>query len=202
MLSSVRYYLAFPDGAFLTEDEVPWTGQDLIKALMEQPTINQTIAERQDWEELKAEDAVLGSETIPQIWDEISEVGEVKADIAATEDLEDDSASIEVLADAGTGEDWGIDGMGTGSYWMKEQWDGKVRDTNDWSRLYNVTARYVPYDSHDPELMFLDQERRSLESSTRLGRMISYLRNGVKHGKSAERVCPISECPEPRLGHR
>lgn len=150
VLSSVSYYLAFPEGAFLTEDEVPWTGEDLIKALLDPPTINGTIERRQDWEELKAEDVIMGSETIPQVWDEMSEVGgvggvgEVKtAEAQATEDLEDDSGSVDEFAETNMEEGWGIDGMGTGSYWMKDQWDGKVHDTSDWSRLYNITTRYV-----------------------------------------------------------
>jgi len=143
VLSSVSYYLAFPDGAFLTEDEVPWTGEDLIKALSDPPSLNGTIERRQEWEELKAEDAIMGSETIPQIWDEVN-ASEVKAeDLTTMEDLEDDSDSINLSSELGSEEAWGIDGMGTGSYWMKDQWDGKVHDTNDWSRLYNVTTRYV-----------------------------------------------------------
>jgi hypothetical protein len=148
VLSSVSYYLAFPDGAFLTEDEIPWTGKDLIKALSDPPSTNGTIERRQDWEELKAEDAVMGTETIPQIWDGISEEvevtqEEVKAAEAPAEDPEDDSGSVNSFSDASSGEEWGIDGMGTESYWMKDQWDGKVQDTNDWSRLYNVTTRCV-----------------------------------------------------------
>jgi hypothetical protein len=193
VLSSVSYYLAFPDGAFLTEDEVPWTGEDLIKALLDPPSVNGTIERRQEWEELKAEDAVMGSETIPQIWDEV-DASEVKAeDVSATEDLEDDSDSINLSSEIGSEEAWGIDGMGTGSYWMKDQWDGKVHDTNDWSRLYNVTTRYVAFLVYRIQADMLDLERRFLESSTRPGRMISYQRNGAKHGKSAERECPISE---------
>jgi hypothetical protein len=39
----------------------------------------------------------------------------------------------------------------------------------------------------------VDLERRFLESFTRPGRMINCQRNGVKHGKSVERGCPISE---------
>jgi hypothetical protein len=147
VLSSVSYYLAFPDGAFLTEDEVPWTGQDLIKALADPPTINGTIARRQEWEELQAEGAVMGTETIPQIWDEISETSETSevkaAEVSAMDDLEDDTGVVDTFAETSDEGDWGIDGKGTGSYWMKDQWDGKVQDTSDWSRLYNVTTRYV-----------------------------------------------------------
>ncbi|KAI5450832.1 hypothetical protein NCC49_002574 [Naganishia albida] len=36
---------------------------------------------------------------------------------------------------------WGPNGEGTGGYWMKQDWDGTVRDTEDWNRLYNVTLR-------------------------------------------------------------
>ena len=145
VLSSVSYYLAFPDGAFLTEDEVPWTGEDLINALLDPASVNGTIERRQEWEELKTEDAIMGSETIPQIWDEI-DASEVKAaDVTISEDLEDDSGSINPSPEIGSEEAWGIDGMGSGSYWMKDQWDGKVHNTNDWSRLYNVTTRYVVF---------------------------------------------------------
>lgn len=194
VLSSVSYYLAFPDGAFLTEDEVPWTGDDLIKALQDPPSVNGTIERRQDWEELKAEDAVMGSETIPQIWDEISGVGEVKAaDVSAAEDLEDDSGSINPFSESSIGEDWGIDGKGTGSYWMKDQWDGVVKDTNDWSRLYNVTTRYVLSIIYHSQANTPDQEKRSLELSIKHGRTISYLRNGAKHGRNVERECPTSK---------
>jgi hypothetical protein len=33
---------------------------------------------------------------------------------------------------------WGPEGKGTGSYWMRNDWDGKVAET-DWNRLSNVT---------------------------------------------------------------
>lgn len=33
---------------------------------------------------------------------------------------------------------WGAQGKGTGSYWMRNDWDGRVRET-DWDRLRNVT---------------------------------------------------------------
>jgi hypothetical protein len=33
---------------------------------------------------------------------------------------------------------WGPEGKGTGGYWMRNDWDGKVAET-DWNRLSNVT---------------------------------------------------------------
>lgn len=142
VLSSVRYYLAIPDGSFLTEEEVPWTGSDLISPLRDPLPANATLAKRQDWEEVQAEGAVMGAETIPQVWDEMSE-----------EDMEDPvtpgmSASSETYttseeAQLAGEEQWGIDGPGSGQYWMQSEWDGHVRDTDDWSRLYNVSLRYV-----------------------------------------------------------
>jgi len=39
--------------------------------------------------------------------------------------------------DAG-GAIWGAQGKGTGNYWMRNDWDGRVRET-DWDRLGNVT---------------------------------------------------------------
>lgn len=84
----------------------------------------------------------MGSETIPQVWDEMTE-----------EDMEDpentlSTGSSEVYtaseeAQLESEQQWGLDGMGSGQYWMQSEWDGHVHDTDDWSRLYNVTLRYV-----------------------------------------------------------
>jgi hypothetical protein len=107
---------------------------------------NSTISKRQNWEAMQAEDAVMGSETIPQVWDEMSAVGQEEAtdsvDVSSDAELEAEEAiPAEWLKESADEGDWGIDGKGTGSYWMKSQWDGKVHDTEDWSRLYNVTLR-------------------------------------------------------------
>lgn len=36
---------------------------------------------------------------------------------------------------------WGPNGRGTGGYWMQKDWDGTVRDTDSWERLYNVSLK-------------------------------------------------------------
>ena len=147
VLSSVRYYLAIPDGAFLTEEEVRWTGEDLIAPLKEPELHNSTKLKRQEWEELGNEDAVLGAEAIPQVWNDL-EV-EAKADEAGSEDSQpsesspddDTSAATTSWNEGQSDAAWGIDGQGSGSYWMRENWDGVVQDADNWDRLYNITAR-------------------------------------------------------------
>jgi hypothetical protein len=67
----------------------------------------------------------------------------LKAPPAEVLDADLGDAPIDAFEEPSLAEDWDIDGKGTGSYWMKNQWDGKVHDTDDWSRLYNVTTRYV-----------------------------------------------------------
>lgn len=76
VLSTVKWYLAFPSGAFITEEEVPWRIEDSI-------------------------DDSLGA-----AW------------------AEDDSPVAQKPA-----------------YWLETGWDGRVRDTTSWERLYNVTTR-------------------------------------------------------------
>lgn len=142
VLSSVSYYLAIPDGAFLTEEEVRWTGEDLIASLKEPEVYNATLAERQGWEELGdeelgGEDAVLGTETIPQIWTGSAATWPDGEKPEVTHAASTTSWSEEGTSDAG----WGIDGQGSGAYWMKDNWDGVVRDADNWERLYNVTSR-------------------------------------------------------------
>lgn len=146
VLSSVRYYLAIPDGAFLTEEEVRWTGEDLIAPLKEPELLNSTITKRQGWEELGNEDAILGVESIPQVWDDL-EV-EAKADDVGSEapqpakvDTENTYAASTSWSEGESDVTWGIDGQGSGAYWMRENWDGVVQDADNWDRLYNVTAR-------------------------------------------------------------
>jgi hypothetical protein len=144
VLSSVRYYLAIPDGAFLTEEEVPWTGEDLIAPLKELEQLNLTMTKRQGWEELGNEGAVLGAETIPEVWNEMDaetldgSESTVTSPIEANSDyIASSSSSLESTSDVA----WGIDGQGSGAYWMRENWDGVVRDADNWDRLYNITAR-------------------------------------------------------------
>lgn len=143
VLSSVRYYLAIPDGAFLTEEEVPWTGEDLIAPLKEPEQLNLTMIKRQGWAELGNEGGVLGAETIPEVWNEMDPdtsdetASTITPPVEANSDYTASSSSIESTNDVA----WGIDGQGSGAYWMREDWDGVVRDADNWDRLYNITAR-------------------------------------------------------------
>lgn len=139
VLSSVSYYLAIPDGAFLTEEEVPWTGGDLISPLLDPQEASKVDRQkRQDWKDLaQAEDAVLGVDTIPQVWEE--ELGEELAEEASVTGAA--SSTYDAYASDTSDQVWDIDGKGSGAYWMREGWDGVVRDADNWDRLYNVTAR-------------------------------------------------------------
>lgn len=84
-----------------------------------------------------------------EIWDEFKqEMEELDAVEEANEDdiTESEGEAVDAGSNATSSieEDvgqWGIDGMGSGSYWMRNNWDGRVRDTDSWERLYNVTNR-------------------------------------------------------------
>lgn len=154
VLSSVSYYLAIPDGAFLTEEEVPWTGDDHIASLKEPVSVPEVIdlGKRQEWEEVTGEGAVLGAETIPEVWDELAEealpvegVEPVASYSSPSEAADVENASYSSVSDVSDEGSWGIDGKGSGAYWMKEDWDGVVRDSSSWDRLYNVTTRSVSW---------------------------------------------------------
>lgn len=162
VLSTVSYYLAIPSWAYLTETEVAWRAEDVIKPLLEQP--RPKLSKRVQWGELDSDvlsysstGAAASASTISvdsatmtaETWDEFKEemeeldaAEEVDEDIATQPESEtvdtDPTATSSIEEDNGQ---WGIDGMGTGSYWMRNDWDGRVRDTDSWERLYNVTNR-------------------------------------------------------------
>ena len=162
VLSTVSYYLAIPSWAYLTETEVAWRAEDVIKPLLEQP--RPKLSKRVQWGELDSDvlsysstGAAAPASTISvdsatmtaETWDEFKEemeerdaAEEVDEDIATQPESEavdtDPTATSSIEEDNGQ---WGIDGMGTGSYWMRNDWDGRVRDTDSWERLYNVTNR-------------------------------------------------------------
>ena len=162
VLSTVSYYLAIPSWAYLTETDVAWRAEDVIKPLLEQP--RPKLSKRVQWGELDSDvlsysstGAAAPASTISvdsatmtaETWDEFKEemeeldaAEEVDEDIATQPESEavdtDPTATSSIEEDNGQ---WGIDGMGTGSYWMRNDWDGRVRDTDSWERLYNVTNR-------------------------------------------------------------
>ncbi|KAK4686177.1 hypothetical protein P7C73_g3955, partial [Tremellales sp. Uapishka_1] len=57
-------------------------------------------------------------------------------DVDASELEEEDD-----VLDFSIGQEWGVDGAGSGGYWMREDWDGRVERTDSWERLENVTTR-------------------------------------------------------------
>ncbi|KAK8861707.1 hypothetical protein IAR55_002530 [Kwoniella newhampshirensis] len=163
VLSSVSYYLAIPSWAYLTESEVAWKPQDVIKPLKEPAPIPTEAApahirRRKEWREVGSEsavsaadateDAVMGTESLPEVWKELEEEmeeldAEEESEESPTYAEEDDLvATSDVTSEMYSGDGvWGIDGEGTGGYWMKRDWDGTVHDTNSWDRLFNITTR-------------------------------------------------------------
>lgn len=116
VLSSVSYALYIPASAFLTEAEVPWKESDVIRKLHDGSN------------DTKVADMVEASAAKHMI---------------NSDDAEDDSETYSVTAVDGDNKDsvWGVDGMGTGGYWMREDWDGTVHNTTSWDRLYDVKLR-------------------------------------------------------------
>ncbi|WVR03699.1 hypothetical protein IAU60_000694 [Kwoniella sp. DSM 27419] len=164
VLSSVRYYFGIPSWAYLTESEVSWSPQDVIKPLLdpsEIPSSSGRSSRRQDWSEVTdnvvsaaadsavASSGILGSETLPESWKELEEeieeleeeVGETAYDDAMTLTAEGATTASSAQVDQDDDDSWGIDGRGTGGYWMKKDWDGRVDGTDSWERLYNVSTR-------------------------------------------------------------
>ncbi|RSH94822.1 hypothetical protein EHS25_004628 [Saitozyma podzolica] len=157
VLSSISYYLAIPAGAYLTEDEVPWRPEDVIRSLYEAPTPSATATpgkvKRQDFEEIgvgagvSPSTGVMGTDTIAEVWEELEEELEEEFEQEAVDHAYDDAVEISQVSSPSGSEDedwvWGVDGKGTGGYWMREDWDGTVQDTASWNRLYNVTTRLI-----------------------------------------------------------
>ncbi|WVQ93639.1 hypothetical protein IAU59_000715 [Kwoniella sp. CBS 9459] len=161
VLSSVSYYLGIPSWAYLTESEVSWRPEDVIKQLQDPSLLpsRRALQRRQDWAEVSeaqvesataAVDGVLGTDTLPESWKELEE--EMEELDAAEESEESPSYDDSVEADTAitenvvtsaseSGDVWGLDGQGTGGYWMQKEWDGRVQGTDSWERLYNVTTR-------------------------------------------------------------
>ncbi len=137
VLSSVSYYLNIPISAYLTEDEVLWRVSDAIPLLKYNPGETSTVQQkRQEWEEITDEldpsKGLMGTDTIVEVWEELEE--EVAGD-GQRKPFDAVSTAAEEI------DEWDVDGMGTGVYWMKKDWNGTVRDTDSWERLFNVTTR-------------------------------------------------------------
>ncbi|OCF44096.1 MIPC synthase [Kwoniella heveanensis CBS 569] len=160
VLSSVSYYLGIPSWAYLTESEVSWRPEDVIKQLQDPASSlpsRRTVQRRQDWAEVSeaqvesataAVEGIMGTDALPESWKELEQEMEELDAAEESEELPSYDDSVEVVtsgdAVASTSEEsdiWGIDGQGSGGYWMQKDWDGRVQGTDSWERLYNVTTR-------------------------------------------------------------
>ncbi|WRT65829.1 uncharacterized protein IL334_002779 [Kwoniella shivajii] len=155
VLSSVSYYLGIPNWAYLTESEVAWRPDDVIKPLKDPLSSNGTsrgLQRRKEWRDVTDEviepseaSSVVGTETLPESWKELEEEmeqldAEEESEESPTYD-DDVETSSDALNESAEDAIWGIDGKGTGGYWMQKDWTGKVENSNSWDRLYNVTTR-------------------------------------------------------------
>lgn len=131
VLSTVVHYFGVDKNSFLSEDEVPWKPEDVIKPLRDPPQTELAESPSSESEDAKSKRA---SEDFTEILD-----GDV-AD-GASAGATSDSAVTGSTPSTSEDDAWGIDGKGTGGYWMRKDWDGKVANTHSWDRLYNITAR-------------------------------------------------------------
>jgi hypothetical protein len=123
VLSTVKAYFGVDPAAFLTENEVPWRPEDAIALLRDPAPAADASAEASSAKTERAED-----------FDKI-----LDGDVA-----DEDAPAVTGTATTTESEDdveWGLDGKGTGGYWMRKDWDGKVQNTHAWDRLYNITTR-------------------------------------------------------------
>ena len=140
VLSTTKYYLNIPQYAYLTEDEVAWRQSDAIKPLLYEPE-ESLVLRRQEWDEITdvrpdggPDGGVMGADMLPEVWEELEEVTAEIGDEVGTAQSGDETEVV-----------WDVDGPGTGGYWMRKDWEGTVRGTDSWERLFNVTTRYVSF---------------------------------------------------------
>lgn len=124
VLSSVRSYFGVPTSALVTELEVPWAnGADVIQKLT--PTsLDVRLPEDEN-------DTVTGPATFdedPKSWQDLADDPADGYSLPGSE-LSDDPADDDL---------WGADGKGTGGYWMRKNWNGRVANTTSWQHLENV----------------------------------------------------------------
>lgn len=125
VLSTVKAYFGVDPAAFLTEDDVPWRPEDVIKPLGDWALVVNASAESSAVNTERAE----GFASIPD--------GNV-ADAHDTTDVPVSEQDSPVSEDS---DEWTPDGKGSGGYWMRKDWNGQVQNTDSWERLYNVTTR-------------------------------------------------------------
>ncbi|ORY29752.1 nucleotide-diphospho-sugar transferase [Naematelia encephala] len=149
VLSSVSYYLAIPSGAYLTEEEVPWRLGDAIAPLKYRPDETSQQHKRQDWDnvdevppEMPSGDSVMGADEIAEVWEQLGEV-DVESDAELDDSVEAEPMEVETEIEIQDVDEtvWDVDGRGSGDYWMRKDWDGRVKESDSWHRLFNVTTR-------------------------------------------------------------
>jgi hypothetical protein len=151
VLSTVKHYFGVPESAFLTEDEVPWREQDVIPKLIhpsdEHEELSPAVSKRgeAEWDELLDDDEPTvepkpESDSTATATTTIASVPVTSSDDSAplASDPDADSPADDGYSDPEDDEEWGIDGKGTGGYWMKADWDGQVAKTESWEHLYDV----------------------------------------------------------------
>ena len=132
VLTTTSYYLRIPAKAYLTEDEVVWGMQDEIKQLRYNPDASSKLhGTRQEWEEVSVlgQGGVMGVDSMPQVWKDLEKAYEEG----------DGDATVAGSIEASQVVEWDIDGPGSGGYWMEQNWNGTVRDTDSWERLFNIS---------------------------------------------------------------
>ncbi|WWC68502.1 uncharacterized protein I206_102431 [Kwoniella pini CBS 10737] len=169
VLSSVSYYLGIPNWAYLTESEVSWRPSDTIKSLKDPSIFNESSSldennknrRRKEWRDVTDDLAtggiletsgVLGTDTLPDSWKELEEEMEELDQVEESDEpptyvdsvettAESENDQLDENAEQTENDLWGIDGKGSGGYWMQKDWNGKVENTKSWNRLFNVTNR-------------------------------------------------------------
>jgi hypothetical protein len=160
VLSTISFYLAIPDWAYLTEGEVPFDHRDaIVEFEKEHPGVGGAGArskmmavKRQDGDEyevisvdeadvLAVEHEIMGDSTATSRY--VSTVTEYDAvdhaiethipgtPFAGNENEEDEEDDSS---------EWSPQGKGSGAYYMQANWDGKVQNMTSWERLEHVQA--------------------------------------------------------------
>lgn len=134
VLSTVVHYFGVDKNSFLSEDEVPWHPEDAIKPLRD-PVEQTELSGSTSADDSNAKRAEDFTEILDD--DAADDNGAPAATGSSAVSPSKGSTTSAPVDDAV----WGIDGKGTGGYWMRKDWDGKVANTHSWDRLYNITAR-------------------------------------------------------------
>jgi hypothetical protein len=133
VLSTVQAVFGIPANAFVTEEEVPWIPGDAISKLADpiEYTDELDLVKRAEWDEIsEPDDSIFDIEPT------------ATQDLDATRTTTAASTQPATIADSDSDDgEWGLDGKGTGGYWMTADWSGTVARTESWEHLYNISVR-------------------------------------------------------------